>query len=283
MSFPAWMPRLIDGARLALEFILVIAVAWLLAKVAWLVIAPGPAVSELQPRPLPTPVRQASDTSVRADLSVLMTTNPFEAAASGEIVPTAPTTQLNLKLVALFMSTEDGRGSATIVTPDNQTTRFELGDEILPRVRLERILSDRVIISRDGKEETLMRSGREAGLSVIGDPDTAQTNPGRASAPAPTSARPGVSAATLLANLDVTPESADGVVTAIILRPRGDATIMQSAGLQAGDRLTELNGTNVSEIDPAFLSAELSSASRITMTVIRNGEAIPLEIEFDTE
>lgn len=286
MTLPLWLPRLLEGARITFEFVLVIVVAFLIAKLSWLLIAPGPAVSTLQPRPLPMPVRLTSGPSgVSTDISVLMTTNPFqpnEAAAAA--VPDAPATQLNLKLVALFMSTgDDSDGSATIVTPDNQTTRFELGDEILPGVRLERILSDRVIISRNGTEETLMRGGREAGLSVISDTSTSATEPGQATTTSNPVFRPDFSAQTLIASLDVVPETNDGRLTGLVLRPRGNPGLMQSAGLQPGDRLIELNGTDVSELDVSAASAEMSSARTITMTVLRNGEAQPLEIAFGTE
>lgn len=286
-SLPRWTARLPAIARIAAEFALVILVAFFLAKLAWLVIAPGPAVAAHQPRPLPTPLVQANGGDVHADISVLMTTNPFQVDEAAAIaVPDAPATQLNLKLVALFMSTGDEidtAGSATIVTPDNQTTRYELGDDILPGVRLERILSDRVIISRNGKEETLMRGGREAGLSVIGDTSTPVAEPGRASTVTNPVFRPGISANTLIAALETVPETDNGRLTGVVLRPRGNPSLMQSAGLQPGDRLVELNGTDVSELDVSAIAAEMGSARTVTMTVLRNGERQPLEIAFGSE
>ncbi|WP_084393913.1 type II secretion system protein N [Henriciella pelagia] len=284
-TFPHWTPRLVDGVRTAVEFALIIAIAFLLAKLSWLILAPGPAVSPLQPRPLPSPISQSSDSAVRSDLSLLVTTNPFEANSSEvETAPDAPETQLNLKLVALFMSTGDSGGSATIVTPNGETTRYELGNEILPGVILERILSDRVIISRNGAEETLMRGGRDAGLSVIGDMSTTRNEASRVSTPATPRFSPGVTAATLMAGLEAVPEtSSGGALSAFILRPRGDAQLMRSAGLQPGDRLVEVNGEDLGTLDPAALAARFAAAPLVNVTIIRNGERQSLDINFDMD
>ena len=282
---PDWTPRLIEGARLVLEFVLVIVAAYLLARIAWLIISPGEAVSTLTPRPLPAPVASSTSAGVRADISLLMTTNPFEAGdGEASAIPDAPATQLNLRLAALFMSTGDEEsGSATIVTPDNVATRYELGDEILPGVRLERILADRVIISRDGTEETLMRGGREPGLSVIGDPSEPRSEAGRVSREAPATFAPGVTAQTLLAGLDLEPVEESGQVAAFVIQPKGDNSLIMSAGLEPGDRLVEIDGTRVSDIDTSALAARIGSSRTVTLVVLRNDRPTAIEIRFKEE
>lgn len=282
MSIPDWAPRFLEGLRIALEFALVILAAFLVAKLAWLLVAPGERVSTLTARPLPVPLQQAGGPDVRADLSLLMTTNPFQADTEVETdIPDAPETQLNLKLAALFMSTGEAGGSATIVTPDNTSTRFELGDEILPGVRLERILSDRVIISREGREEMLMRGGREPGLSVIGDSTDSRTATNKVGQAAPQLYEPGVAATTLIAALDLVPQEQNGRLSSVLLRPRGDSSLMQSAGLEPGDRLVEVNGAPVSDVDLPSLAAELGSVGTARVTVIRNGTSQSLDIRFE--
>jgi general secretion pathway protein C len=285
-ALPDGTARLLDGARIALQFALVIAIAFLVARAAWLLVAPSDAVSTLTPRPLPTPIQQTSRANVRGDLSLLMTTNLFEGSGvPDQAVPDAPETTLNLKLVALFMSTDTSADSATIVTPDNQSQRFQPGDEIIPGTQLLRILADRVIISRDGSEETLMRGGREAGLTVIGSPEDVPPSTGTGTtavqAPRPAMFSPGVSARTLLASMDPVPEASNGIVQAFILRPRGNAQLMRDAGLEPGDRLVEINRTRVSELDTSALAAEFNSAQTVNVTVLREGEAQTLEINFE--
>ena len=280
--------------------ILIVVVAFLSARLIWLIIAPKEAVSSLTARPLPAPIQQTTRSNVRADLSLLVTTNPFQSVGKTvEAAPEAPETQLNLKLVALFMSTEAGAGSATIVTPDNRTGRFQPGDAILPGVQLSQILSDRVIIERDGVEETLMRGGRDAGLSVISDPEEAETDAttltvptattdtigrpraGTVSSPASSTFAPGVTSRTLLASIDPVPQTENGIVTSFVLAPRGNPRLMQDAGLQPGDRLVEITRTRVSEIDPSALAAEFSSAQTVNVTVFRDGATQTFEIIFE--
>ena len=281
LSTQSWVPRVLETARIGLQFVLLVLFAYLLAHICWLVIAPGDHVSTLTERPLPVPVEQASSGAIQADLSVLMTRNPFQAsAAEAAEVPDAPETDLNLKLVALFMSTGGSTSSATIITPDNKTTRFELGDEILAGVTLDRVLSDRAIISRDGRSETLMRSGREAGLSVISDPDTAPNEPGRVTSEGPPLYEPGISARTLVAGLNAEPSQENGVTSALVLTPKGDPSLMQSAGLVPGDRLVSVNGRSVSALDPSALLSQLETRATVSIAVVRSGEDRTFEIRF---
>lgn len=282
LSLPANAGRLIEGARLALQLLLVILLAMLLARVGWLLIAPADAVSTLTVRPLPTPIQQTTRANVRGDLSLLLTTNPFVSSGrTADVVPDAPETTLNLKLVAIFMSTDPTADSATIVTPDNQTGRFQPGEEIIPGTRLERVLSDRVIISRDGSEETLMRGGREAGLSVIGTPSDARQQTSTVQQPRTAMFSPGVTARTLLASMNPIAETDNGAVEAFILQPRSNPGLMQDAGLEPGDRLIRINNRPVYELDTAALAAELGSAQTVSVTVLRGGEARNLDIRFE--
>ena len=282
LSLPANTGRLIEGARLALQLLLVILLAMLLARVGWLLIAPADAVSTLTVRPLPTPIQQTTRANVRGDLSLLLTTNPFVSSGrTADVVPDAPETTLNLKLVAIFMSTDPTADSATIVTPDNQMGRFQPGEEIIPGTRLERVLSDRVIISRDGSEETLMRGGREAGLSVIGTPSDARQQTSTVQQPRTAMFSPGVTARTLLASMNPIAETDNGAVEAFILQPRSNPGLMQDAGLEPGDRLIRINNRPVYELDTAALAAELGSAQTVSVTVLRGGEARNLDIRFE--
>lgn len=282
ISLPDNAGRLLDGVRTVLQFVLVVAIAVLLARLGWLLVAPSDAVSSLMMRPLPSPIQQVTRSNVRGDLSLLMTTNPFVSSGRApSAVPDAPETTLNLKLAAIFMSTDPAADSATIVTPDNRTQRFQPGDEIIPGTELVRVLSDRVIISRNGTDETLMRGGREAGLSVIGNAAEMAEPGSTAEVQATPLFEPGVSARTLLASLNPTADMSNGVVEAFVLQPRSNPALMQQAGLQAGDRLIRINQKPVRDLDTAALAAELSSAQIVSVTVMRGGATQELDIRFE--
>ena len=282
ITLPDGTARLVEGARIFALFGLVVLLAIFVARAAWLIIAPADAVSTLTPRSLPTPLQQVTRTDVRSDLSLLMTRNPFQGGATTtEVVTSAPETSLNLKLVALFMSTDADADSATIVTPDNRSQRFQPGEEIIPGVVLERVMADRVIISRDGSEESLIRGGRQAGLSVLGSPSDEPAVTTAVSTQAPAQFAPGVSARTLLASVEPFAEVEGNVVTAYTLRPRGNPQLMQDAGLEPGDKLIAVNGRQVSALDTAGLAAEFGSARTVSVTVLRGGETQSLDISFE--
>lgn len=278
-------PRLVETARTGALLVLLILLAWLVARIAWLLIAPADAVSTLTPRALPSPVSQVSGQAVRADLSLLMKANPFSASErAAPAIEDAPETDLNLKLVALFMSSDgDGVSSATITTPDNSTIRFEPGEEILPGVVLERVLADRAIISRDGREETIMRSGRDAGLSVIGDRDDIRAGDGMSAPSGRPVFTPGVSARTLLAGLDISPEIENGEVRALVIGAQGNTSLMGAAGLSPGDRLVSINGNRVAAIDAASLASELGGGGAASIELVRGGMPQSIDIRFEEE
>ena len=167
LSLPNDMQRVLGWLRLCVELALVLILGVLVERLAWTFISPQASVAALDDRLLPAMIQRGT-TTFAADRTVLIEANPFTSATSAAI-PDAPETSLNLKLVGVLMSTGEFGGSAQITTPDNRTSRFVTGDEILPNVALERILSDRVIITRNGETETLLLAGRSAGLSVIGD------------------------------------------------------------------------------------------------------------------
>lgn len=278
-------PRLLEGSRACIQLVLLVVVAYLVTRIAWLILAPAGSVSTMTPRPLPTPVGQSSVPELRADVSLLMKKNPFEAGEAGApAVEDAPETDLNLKLVALFMSTGDGAtSSATIITPDNKAIRYEPGEEILPGVTLERVLSDRAIITREGREETIMRSGREAGLTVIGDTSAVRDEAGRVTTERPPVFEPGISAMTFMAGIEAEPQMQNETVRALVLRPRGDGSLMRSAGLEPGDRIVKVNGKAVADIDVSSMASQLGAGGTTIVDIVRSGEDRAIEIRFEKE
>lgn len=281
LSLPNQIQQVLGWIRLMIELCLVIIVAVLAARLAWGAISPQASVAALDERPLPVPVQQVA--AVIVDRTILVEANPFSSSVT-EAIPDAPETSLNLKLVGVFMSTSGSGGSAQITTPDNRTSRFVGDDEILPGVTLERILSDRVILTRNGETETLLLAGRSAGLSVIGDgsqrgslTEGAERVP---TAPAPREYELDDPDA-LFRILTASPKQENGRLTGYSLFPRSDAGAFAAAGFVAGDILTEVNGTMVSELDLMELRDEIGASQVATLTVLRDGSLITLRLRFD--
>lgn len=276
--------------RLVVECVLVVALAVLVARIAWLMISPSNSVATYTQRPLPSPMRGASGAlAVSTDRTILVRTNPFEQGEGDVVIQDAPETNLNLNLDGLRMSTEGGEaGNAIIRTPDGRGKNYSVGDEILGGVTLERILSDRVIINRDGATETLMLGGRGAGLSVI--TDDSQISAGRELSPRDESApgqrnNPVIEAKIaapelLLSGINAGPVQVNGAITGYRIDPIGNPDIMAQAGLRAGDVLQQINGTSVAELDTSDVIDRISSAETVELQVNRDGSEQTIRLRF---
>ncbi|MDJ0920796.1 MAG: type II secretion system protein N [Henriciella sp.] len=286
--------RIADPARRGLEIIFAVLLAVLLARLIWMVAAPAGSAGTLQPRPLPA-MLNGSDVSrsVAADRSLLVRLNPF-ATDRVEAIPEVPETQLNLQLVGLLMSTEGPLGSAIIQTPDGQSGRYAPGEEILPGVTLDRVLSDRVILIRNGVSETLMRNGRGAGLSVIGDGNQVSTATRAGSLDtvdaqeAGTSSASRVSAEGRIANSEaflrdvaMSPVERDDRLFGYAFNSRGSEQSLTEAGLEAGDILLGVNGNSIEGTSIAELVRQLGDSESAILLIERNGTTQTLRLDFE--
>lgn len=270
--------------RYATEVLLLVILALLVARLIWVLVSPQASVASLEERPLPAPVQQGASAAI-VDRSKLVEANPFSSSAV-EIIPDAPETNLNLKLVGVLMSTGEFGGSAQIMTPDNRTNRYVISDQILQGVTLERIMSDRVIIGRNGDTETLLLAGRSAGLSVIGDGAQPASSNDDSEARVTTGAPPSEYTLNdpddLFRILTASPKQENGRLMGYSLFPRSDADAFAAAGFVAGDILTEVNGTMVSELNLIELRDEVGASQIATLSVLRDGNPVTLRLRFDT-
>ncbi|GAB5457762.1 MAG: hypothetical protein Hens3KO_07920 [Henriciella sp.] len=282
-AIPEDISRFAAPVRSAVEFCLVILLAIMAARLVWLVIAPISAVAILDQRPLPALMSDRS-TRLTVDRTILARSNPFET--TGEVVvevPTAPETKLNLRLAGLVMSTDAFGGSAQITTPDNKTARYAIGDEILPGVELERVLSDRVIINRNGASETLLRGSRGEGLAVIGDGNqVVDTASAENSAPARAIEGRAESPAALLQTIQPSPLRRDGRLYGYVLSLRGASDALVATGLASGDILLQINETRVSQLDIQEMANKISGQERVVLEIERAGVPLTVTLLFES-
>lgn len=273
--------------RFGLEIALIIALALLAARLVWLLLFPVGVVATYTDRPLPVPMQGAGGgLALSVDRTMLILTNPFDQGAVDLEVQDAPETSLNLDLLGLRMSTEGGEsGNAIIRTPDGVGRNYTVGEEILGGVTLERILSDRVIINRDGANETLMRSGKGEGLSVITDGSQvtpADTRNATMAAPeTPEVAEARIAAPEMFfGNINASPVVSNGVTTGYRLSPIGDGTLMAQALLEPGDILLRINGASVERLDMTDVIDRMASADSVDLLVSRDGSERTVRLTF---
>lgn len=276
--------------RLAIEAILVVVLALIVARLVWLVTYPEESVATFTDRPLATPLTgNSSALAISVDRTIILRANPFESDSAEEVLAAVPETSLNIQLDGLRMSNGEGiAGNATIRTPNGTAQNFRVGDEIIPGVTLERILSDRVIINRDGATETVMRAGRQEGLSVIGDESQAvSANTVAASRAAPAQqpsappitgriAGPDVLFSAVRASLVNLESGAQGYQ----LSANGSADAMRQAGFEPGDVLLQFNGTSVAETDLNELLERFGEVETAILRVNRDGTDRTIRLEI---
>ncbi|MEL8056189.1 MAG: type II secretion system protein N [Pseudomonadota bacterium] len=266
------------GLRLVVEIALVIAIGAMLARMIWFAVAPKASVATYNERPLPT-MQAAASERIEADLSLLVRTNPFEGAGSvTEIVQDAPDTQLNLKLIGLRADTGPNAGTATIILPSNQQQKFSEGDDVLPGVELKRVLSDRVILNRNGIDEILRLNNRSGRFSVIGDGSVSAESTNVAPAPVRI---PLSDPTVLLSVVSLSEARANGRVLGYRLEARGGIDRFQSLGFQPGDVLLSVNGSSVANQDPSELIEQIGSSREAVLNIDRGGN--PVEVIFELQ
>lgn len=278
--------------RGVVNVILVILLAWLLAKLSWLLL-PKPN-AELTVAPLQTRV----DRAVPQDLTNLTRYPLFgraeSVAATAPITVTeAPKTRLNVKLTGLVaVPARPEAGSAVIEHRGSEAT-YAVGDMLEgTRAKLHQVLDDRVLLEQNGRFETLMLDGVEftriaqanAGLGREDNPELAAAQePILIAQPIAT----GFNNPELQAQRDeimaepmkffdyvrVTPVQRDGQLAGYRLMPGKDAAMFQQLGFQQGDLAIEINGVPLNDIQQAArIINDMREATEAAIKIERDGE-----------
>ncbi|ABI78703.1 general secretion pathway protein C [Hyphomonas neptunium ATCC 15444] len=269
--------------RTAVEAVLALTTGLLLARFAWVIVAPGNAAGAFQAPPLPA---LADASSAPSSLSLLTQTDPFQAA-SPDMAQAAIPTSLNLQIAGLRWSDgEAGTSSAVLILPDNTQKRVAAGDQIISGAILESVAADRVFLRFNGQlQELLLKdpnkplfaaSSNESGAPA---PTTSapQTDQGQTATSTPQTVTP----ALLMTDIDMQPELRNGAVTGYRLSPRGQGHF-QAAGLETGDLVLRVNGASLEGMGPDAIQAAVMSSDVIALDVVRRGAIVRLRLSPDS-
>jgi general secretion pathway protein C len=259
--------------------LLVIAIAYQLATLTW-TLTPGSA-------PAVTPVvRGANGTAPAADLSVLTDSHLFGEASeqTAPVVPVvidAPDTTLSLTLTGIVAIGADGKGSANISSNRGAEKIYQVGQSVegADGATLHSVYADRVLLSRNGRLETL-RFPKE--LTAAGS-QMGLASPLPQAAPATASLRETISEnATRLTDIvRLAPHVQEGQVVGFRVNPGRDRAAFEALGLQPGDVVTDINGTVLDDPSQGLqVFQALGETTQANVTVLRDG--VPQVIVIDT-
>ena len=195
----------------------------------------------------------------------------------------APETTLSLTLKGILAKEEDTNGGAIISGSRGEDEAYDVGDIIdnADGATLHSVYSDRVLLNRNGRLETL-RLPKEL--------VAASSSMGLVS-PLPQAATPSDSGslrevitqnATRLTDIvRLAPHVQEGQVVGFRVNPGRDRATFEALGLQAGDVVTDINGTVLDDPSQGLqVFQSLGESTQANVTVLRDG--VPQVIVIDT-
>lgn len=296
-SLPGSMPALTARYGRLLPHLaslaLVVVIAKLAAELVWALV-PTPEGAVWQPPPVTTQPQVAARGGI--DLTAISNAHLFgqytaPAAPALADLAAAPDTQLALTLLGILSNGRDDKdkGSrALIAAQGGEEKPYSVGDDVSRGVELTAIFPDRVILSRNGRLETL-RLDKESTGSLIGSPISAvQQQPvnldnGNAAESLAQIRSELLNDPSKVADyIRVQPVNSGSGLSGYRIYPGRDRTVFAAAGLRPGDIVTAVNGTALNDPGRSLqLLNELSQSSQINLTVDRGGQPQNFSINLE--
>jgi general secretion pathway protein C len=295
----------------AVIVLLLIYVAFMAAKITWLVVPQKPIVSDVA-----TTKHSAklSKSGQNINISALQALNLFGAYNESvdevvvEQITSAPETRLQLTLSGLVASDNPETAAAVIENKGKQAT-YGIGDLITDtRASLEQVLIDRVIIKQSGRLETLMLDGADYNqqaqsvstkkankkanniASIKNGPQPLASNSKQKSSVVDQRANTQLSqnAKQLRADiannpgkitdyLRISPARKAGSIVGYRLSPGKNPDFFTLSGLKSGDVALQMNGHDLlAPLQAAQAMAALKTERDISLLVERQGDLIEI-------
>lgn len=277
LSPQQWLDRASRTLPQALTVILVVAIAWQLVQLTWLLLDRRTPVAI----PLPSPaVGTASVPARGTDIQKIADANLFgqeEAAAPVDPANAAPT-QMNLVLSAVFATSDPAKGLAIIGDSAAAANVFSVGEAVRPGTKLHAVYPDRVILDRGGNLEALAlptQSLAGVQMSRAAPPPARTQSQFQENLRRIAESNPGA-----LAEIVRTQAYHDkGVLRGFRVYPGRNRQQFARLGLQPGDLVMAINGTPLDDPQRGKeIFDTMGSSDRVTVTVERNGQSQDLTL-----
>ena len=271
-----------------INILLILACSYSLSQITWLLIpadeSPGSAPVSIKNNTRHRAVNKQPEYAQIISQAHLF--GRYQQKGAPEAVNTdAPETRLNLVLKGLLAATPMEHASAIIaIGKRGKEDIYGIGDKI-SGATIREIHTDRVVLERNGRYETLRMPKDFTGSTLI------RSNPAsgvRVSA----SDSPGRILSNIRKNILKNPTSfgqyaipvpykVNGRLKGYRLQPQGDNSLFDAVGLEPNDVITRVNGIGLNKPSNGLSALrKLQNAKQVNLTVIRNGAEIPLSIEI---
>lgn len=265
---------------LVMTVILLAMTSWVLGKVVWLMV----------PQPMTLPIWQPSaqtSASISAqesiDFTALHKANLFgqyqatqKQKPQQQVIKDAPKTRLSLTVVGVVAS-DNAKTSLAVIANRGQQATYGIGEKIAgTRAELKAVLTDRIIIDNQGRDETVMLQGMK--YRHLSDKSSSQARTVQHTQTTLSRDRVAKIRAEIQKTpqdvfkyINISPVKQEGGVIGYRVSPGRDSALFRDAGLKMGDIAVRLNGIDLST----------PSAARQVMKVMQNPQELQLTVERD--
>ncbi len=271
-------PRLWQGPLWVLTALFAVATVVLAAQLSWQLLSPAAQIAS-------GPLKISGSGSSVVDLGAVKARNIFGNAGSAPVIQNrqqqAPLTRLNLRLLGVSASSVPAR-SAAIIEQAGQQNTYSAGDVLNnTQVKVLEIYADRVILENQGQRETLELEGigeLSPGLSL-----TMSAQLSAAQSAEQPATEPVISAETMAASIldyvSISPVRQGAGIQGYRLQAKKNPQLFTAAGFQNDDLAIAINGQSLTDMNTAMaLTRSLGTMDTITVTVLRQGKTIELEL-----
>lgn len=290
-------PRVWQGSLWAITMVCAVAAALLAAQLTWQLFSPAPQIAS-------GPLKGDANRSAVVDLANLKARHIFGNASAAPVQQRqqdAPLTRLNLRLLGVSASSVPDR-SAAIIEQAGQQSTYSPGDLLNnTQVKVLEIYADRVILENQGRRETLELEGigeLSPGLSLTMGAQRGQeqgqgagTVTRQPQVPAPQGQVPQTQTQVpaplgqnVLEYVRISPVRQGASIQGYRLQANKNPEVFTAAGFQNGDLAIAINGQSLTDMNTAMaLTRSLGTMTEITVTVLRQGKTIDLELAVPAE
>ncbi|MGB5474703.1 MAG: type II secretion system protein GspC [Gammaproteobacteria bacterium] len=272
-----------------ITIILVVWLAWLAAGLSWMVL-PESANQQHSGVPLSAPIQRQQ---ARFDERQVAGWHLFGEVGEEKPVKTtpvnAPETRLKLTLRGVFASIEAAQARAIVGDPRGQEQSYAVGDPLPGGAKLSEIYSDRIILERSGRFETLrlprdlVESGSLGASRSV--PTPARVSGSQNSAAAFDRYRNEVKKdpVAILKYMRATPARRAGKFVGFNIHPGPQPGALEELGLQAGDVVTAINGMSIDSPAAGMQAMQtLGEGDTASVTLLRGGQEVSISLTLPT-
>ncbi|MCH8070871.1 MAG: type II secretion system protein GspC [Proteobacteria bacterium] len=257
---------------------LVVAIAWQLARVIWLLMPGSPAGDQIvaPPGQLQTPAALASN---QVDVQSIATAHIFGHSSAGPVIEARrqshenlSETRLSLSLKGTMANTDEKSSIAIIADNREEEKIYFIGDTVTAGATLHAVYADRVVLNRSGTLEVLKlpkdfpKGTRQVRRNA--------TTVSRTAANLRSIQNVVTQNVTRLADvIRPTPYYVSGQMQGYRVYPGRDRKQFAALGLRPGDLIKDIDGAALTNPQQAMqIFQNLGNAEQVSVTVERNGQ-----------